>query len=185
MELLKKTMQNSKPILQNVFSSIDDFKKQYNNTVLDDIVERWSALQFTDGIDDEESKKDLAIAYEQMAAYMLFSYDVNSHDKLLELLIFPTIRKLMINEGLGKKYSSKKVIDAIYGVNLGKLFDRLQFYRPYNEKIDLEAELTVLLTNALKTIILGENENKRLYDLIDEAITFEIANYENTLDKSK
>ena len=156
--------------LKKVFYQLDEYKEKCGDFNFNNVIKRWEDLGFTEGVGDEKAKIRLSIAFEQMALYMLYSCDSKSHDKWLETLIFPVIRRLIVSEDLGDKYSTRKIVDAIYDVNVGKLYDKFQFNYSSYLSMDIEAEFTVMLTDAFKKILTGENNTDELYDLLDKEV---------------
>lgn len=175
-KFIKAAMPPANGNLKRVFYQLDEYKEKCGESNFNDVIKRWEDLGFAAEVEDEKAKIRLSIAFEQMALYMLYSCDSKSYDNWLETAIFPAIRRLIVSEDLGDVYSTRKIVDAIYDVNVGKLYDKLQFNYSSYLAMDIEAEFTVMLTDAFKKILTGENNTDELYDLLDKEVENRIKN---------
>ena len=112
-----------------------------------------------------------SIAFEQIAALMLFSHH-KFYEDYMEELIFPCIRRIVLE--VGTKYSTRILYDSIYDVKLGKLFDKLLLESKWYYLIDLEAEIIVILSTALIKIMNGDAKITELYDLVKKQLDCEL-----------
>ena len=101
------------------------------------IINNWEQSSFLDGIESEDTKELISMAYEFAAQHML-TYIINY--ERVEVLIFPAIRRIFIHDN--RNFDSQTLLHLIV-----RLIDDL--YREYNKEqpheepshgIDYEAE---------------------------------------------
>lgn len=131
---------------------IDNSIQTYNYTdiqtakqkeLLQTAFDRWKKLGFLKGIDDEEKAKEVAFAFEQASAYLLYCHFWPS----LETISFPIIRKVISNLDVGV-YNHIKFWEYINMFNYPSIMESI--YDACNKlDIDKEAEMTALIADVI------------------------------------
>ena len=118
---------------------VNPFVAAYLEKRHDTPVERWEAIGFLDGVKDEEKRERMAVEFDRLAKYVLYSeWDYNVH---VECVIFPTIRKVLEKGELIRSYNPKLLCDEAKHV-----LDYLAIKLSEDDYgIDMEAEATRVL----------------------------------------
>ena len=122
-------------------------------------VERWEKLGLLQGLEGEEIRERVALAYEELAILITCSVYGWSND-YFDSLLFAIIRRIV--EKVGDKFSMKgfyylmrENIDFI-----AKTFDDMQFNMDsWNGIIDIEAEFTVNICEIISELMLSEDDS--------------------------
>lgn len=122
-------------------------------------VERWEKLGLLQGLEGEEIRERVALAYEELAILITCSVYGWSND-YFDSLLFAIIRRIV--EKVGDKFSMKgfyylmrENIDFI-----AKTFDDMQFNMDScNGIIDIEAEFTVNICEIISELMLSEDDS--------------------------
>lgn len=144
-------------ILVHEYGDFD--KTQTSKEMKDTIIKKWERIGFLSGLDGE-NKDRVAVAYEQIATFLL--QDKNEYSKsVLATLSFPMVRRVicgsMSNEENyvpKEKFSIKKFIKVLtdtdkYHTNLDEWVDKVNEFGRGMREFDSEAEATVIICEAI------------------------------------
>ena len=127
-------MEKEKTIVNDIDKCYEPFEKwKEDKELLEMVLDRWEQLGFIEGLNGDNRERT-AVAFEQMASIMVNANE-GKFDEKCEVVIFPVIRMLMPK--VVEKYSTKKVVDSIKGVNIKEISESINI----SEKIWKDAEL--------------------------------------------
>lgn len=108
------------------------------------VTERWEAVGFLDGIEDEEKKRKIAKEYERMARFLVSSD--NDYSDRVCLIAFPVLRKVLMAGELISSYNPEFLCEEIKH-ELKFLAVKLS---DNDYGIDLEAEATRIVSDRFR-----------------------------------